>query len=74
MNVSLSPELERFIKKKLATGLYTSASEVVREALRLLQERDRLKTQIEGGRDDGDGSGSVIPKSAKSKGRPAYRQ
>jgi antitoxin ParD1/3/4 len=42
MNVSLTPELERFIKEKVASGLYNSASEVVREALRLLDDRDRL--------------------------------
>jgi antitoxin ParD1/3/4 len=42
MNVSLTPELEQFIQTKVDTGLYYSASEVVREGLRLLQERDRL--------------------------------
>jgi antitoxin ParD1/3/4 len=41
MNVSLTPELEQLIHKKVETGLYLSASEVVREALRLLEERDR---------------------------------
>jgi antitoxin ParD1/3/4 len=43
MNVSLTPELEQLIHKKVETGLYLSASEVVREALRLLDERDRLQ-------------------------------
>ena len=43
MNVSLTPQLEALIKKKLKSGLYNSASEVVREALRLLDEHDRLK-------------------------------
>lgn len=43
MNVSLTPELEQLIHNKVATGLYLSASEVVREALRLLEERDRLQ-------------------------------
>jgi antitoxin ParD1/3/4 len=42
MNVSLTPELERLIHRKVESGLYLSASEVVREALRLLEERDRL--------------------------------
>lgn len=36
MNISLTPELERRIAEKVASGLYTTASEVVREALRLL--------------------------------------
>lgn len=38
MNVSLSPELQRFVRKSVESGRYKSASEVVREALRLLQE------------------------------------
>lgn len=43
MNVSLTPELERLVNDKVETGLYTSASEVVREALRLLKERDEVR-------------------------------
>lgn len=43
MNVSLTPELEQLIHRKVDTGLYLSASEVVREALRLLDERDKLQ-------------------------------
>ena len=42
MNVSLTAELERFVSEKVESGLYTSASEVVREGLRLLHERDQL--------------------------------
>ncbi len=43
MNVSLTPELVKLIEEKIASGLYTSASEVVREALRLLAESDRQR-------------------------------
>jgi antitoxin ParD1/3/4 len=43
VNVSLTPELEKLVNEKVQTGLYTSASEVVREALRLLHERDQLR-------------------------------
>ena len=43
MNVSLTPELESLIREKVQTGLYNNASEVVREALRLLEERDRTR-------------------------------
>lgn len=43
MNVSLTPELEKFVQDKVATGLYNSASEVIREALRLLREQDILR-------------------------------
>lgn len=42
MNVNLTPQLERMIKQKVASGLYTSASEVVREALRLMEAQDRM--------------------------------
>jgi len=41
MNVSLTPELETFVTSKVKTGLYSSQSEVVREGLRLLMQRDR---------------------------------
>ena len=43
MNVSLTPELEKLVNEKVASGLYTSASEVVRDGLRLLRERDEIK-------------------------------
>lgn len=43
MNVSLTPELEELITQKVQSGRYTSASEVVREALRLLEEHDELR-------------------------------
>jgi antitoxin ParD1/3/4 len=43
MNVSLTPDLERLVQEKVTSGLYSSANEVVREALRLLQERDELR-------------------------------
>ena len=48
MNVSLTPQLENLLKEKVATGMYNSVSEVVREALRLLNERDSLNaTKLE---------------------------
>jgi putative addiction module CopG family antidote len=40
MNVSLTPELEKLVIDKVRGGLYQTASEVVREALRLLKQRD----------------------------------
>lgn len=40
MNVSLTPELEELVNEKVRSGLYQTASEVVREALRLLKLRD----------------------------------
>ncbi len=43
MNVNLTPELEELIRSKVRSGLYNNQSEVVREALRLLAEQDRLR-------------------------------
>jgi antitoxin ParD1/3/4 len=43
MNVSLTPELEKFVSTKVESGRYNSASEVVREALRLLEEHDQAR-------------------------------
>jgi antitoxin ParD1/3/4 len=43
MNVSLTPQLEALIQKKVVSGFYNSASEVIREALRLLEENERIK-------------------------------
>ncbi len=43
MNISLTPELENLVNQKVQSGLYNSASEVMREALRLLKEQDDLK-------------------------------
>jgi antitoxin ParD1/3/4 len=53
MNVSLTPQLEQMIRAKVESGLYNNASEVVREALRImieheerLQYRDRLESAL----------------------------
>jgi len=40
MNVSISPELEQFITTRVASGRYQSASEVIRDSLRLLEEKE----------------------------------
>ncbi len=44
MNVSLTPELEQLIEQKVQSGMYNSASEVIRAGLRLLQEQEELRT------------------------------
>jgi antitoxin ParD1/3/4 len=65
MNVSLTAELEKFVNERVASGMYHSASEVVREGLRLLREKDmiqqiklqELRREIQKGLDDvSDGS------------------
>jgi antitoxin ParD1/3/4 len=43
MNVNLTPHLEELVRQKVESGLYTSASEVVREALRLMDEKDSMR-------------------------------
>jgi antitoxin ParD1/3/4 len=43
MNVSLTPKLEQFVQAKVESGRYNSASEVVREALRLLEDHEQTR-------------------------------
>ena len=43
MNVSLTRELEKLVNAKVQSGMYSSASEVIREALRLLNDREELR-------------------------------
>ena len=65
MNVDLTPQLEEMVRQKVASGLYTSAAEVIREALRLLDEQDRLRAakleQLRQEIQDGLASGSATP-------------
>lgn len=57
MNISLTPELEKMVQSCVASGQYNNASEVVRDALRLMIRRDAmghyydewLRVQIESG-------------------------
>lgn len=46
MNVSLTPELVAFVEGQVASGRYRSASEVVRQGLRELQEREEWKAEV----------------------------
>ena len=43
INVNLTPFLEEMVRQKVKSGLYSSASEVIREALRLMGEQDSLR-------------------------------
>jgi len=43
MHVSLTPKLEELVRRKVESGLYNNASEVVREALRLMAAQDALR-------------------------------
>ncbi len=42
MNVSLTKEFESYVNDKVESGLYQTASEVIRDGLRLMKERDEL--------------------------------
>ncbi len=46
MNIHLTHELEQLVHDKVQSGRYNSASEVVREALRLMEERDLRKEEF----------------------------
>ncbi len=60
MNVSLTPELDKYVHSKVKSGRYNSASEVVREALRIMQDHEsmgalqleELRSKIQAGVDD----------------------
>jgi antitoxin ParD1/3/4 len=44
MHINLSPEMENFIKGKVASGFYGNATEVIRDAIRRMQaEEDRVQ-------------------------------
>ena len=84
MNVSLTPELERLISEKVDTGMYQTASEVVREGLRLLRERDQreLRADVRAGFDAADrgeyteytaSSVRALASKVKAKGRNAKK-
>lgn len=63
MNVSLTDELAAFVKDKVAGGRYSSSSEVIREALRLMEtteQREAAKLEIlRGGWKEGLASGDA---------------
>ena len=46
MHISLTPELESQVRLKVESGLYNNASEVVRESLRLMLERDAITQRL----------------------------
>lgn len=58
-SVSLGPHFESFINEKVASGRYNSSSEVIRSALRLLEEEDRKIQMINRALEDGESSGMV---------------
>jgi antitoxin ParD1/3/4 len=74
--MSIYPQLDEMVRQKVASGLYTSASDVVREALRLMEQQDyiraakleQLRHDIRDGIDSGE-STRWDPEEIKQEGR-----
>lgn len=81
MNVSLTPELEQWVDERVRSGRYASASEVIREALRLLEVQEAAKQQrLKSIRDKIDRAlgqleegNAITPEDARSRIRAARR-
>ena len=81
MNVSLTSELEQYVQEKVSSGLYYSASEVIREGLRLLKEKEQfqqvrlqeLRQDIQAGLDSGEPT-LLDMQAVKEKARQRRRQ
>ena len=81
MNINLTPQLEEMVRNKVAGGLYNNASEVVREALRLMDAQDRvralkleqLRLDIREGLASGD-AGKLDGDAIKRRGRKRLQQ
>jgi antitoxin ParD1/3/4 len=73
MNVSLTDELHEFVKAKVDSGRYTSASEVVREALRIMEQTEEARLEfLRKAWTEGEASGDAGPvdfAGIKAKGR-----
>jgi antitoxin ParD1/3/4 len=71
-NVNLTDELDRFVAKKVKTGRYENASEVVRAGLRTLEEQQyeakiaALKAAIDAGDASGIAEGKVLGRVRKA--------
>jgi antitoxin ParD1/3/4 len=82
MNVSLTPELESWVDERVRSGRYASASEVIREALRLLEEQElakkerlaKIRQKIDRGLDQLNQGRGVHPEDARSQLRAARKK
>ena len=73
---SLGPHFDKFIEKQLKSGRYSSASEVVRESLRLMEEQEKNKTALRKAIVAGEKSGIAGPidlEKIKKAGRAAVK-
>ena len=72
MNISLNEHFERFVDEAVKSGRYKSSSEVIREALRLLEERETKLVMLRREIERGESSGEPVPldiDDIKSRGR-----
>ncbi len=60
MTVALGPHYEEFIKSAIVSGRYNNASEVVRTALRRLEDEEAKLAALRASIDEGDASGDVV--------------
>jgi len=83
LNINLTPQLEKLVRQKVDSGRYNSASEVVREALRLMERQnelyalqlERLRSDIRQGLESGPaGSWSVAEMKRQGRKRLAARK
>lgn len=82
LNVNLTPELEALVRNKVESGRYGSASEVVRDALRLMEARDQeyeaklqwLRQAVQAGIDSGIAPGELDMEAIKRRGRQLLGQ
>ena len=81
VNVNLTPELEALVRDKIASGRYQSESEVVCDALRLMEARDQeyqsrlewLRREVQAGIDSGN-AGELDIEDIKRRGRERLEQ
>lgn len=79
MNISLTNQLSQYVNEKVASGLYNSASEVMREALRLMKQQDlfqevkiqALRRDIQAGLGSGE-STSFDPENIKKEAKKRF--
>ena len=60
-SVNLNDHFDTFIEQQIEQGRYTSASEVVRAGLRLLEEREAELSSLRAALIEGESSGSAVP-------------
>ncbi|NHZ65955.1 type II toxin-antitoxin system ParD family antitoxin [Massilia sp. CCM 8694] len=76
MKIALAPQFEQMVREKLASGMYASASEVVHDALRLMQEHDQTRVtkhlQLRQDIEDGLSSGPAVHWDADDITRAGY--